>query len=92
MLEEVGGLRLLDPREGRRDARVGDHDVDTGNVVRGAQGGDRGGGVGVGGAVDLDDNEGAIGAFWEVGERLAGGVRGVSDGGYDGVVWAEEIC
>ena len=50
-----------------------------------------GGGIGGGGAFDLDDEQGALFALGEILEGFGGRVGGVADAGYDGVVWLTEI-
>ncbi len=72
------------------DAGVGDDEVEAGDALR-FDDGYGGAGVGVGSAVDLDDDELAGGVFVEGGELPRGGVLGVSDAGDDGGGGAGEV-
>ena len=78
--------KLGDRRVVLGDAGIGNDKVEVGDVVVGPQRFDGLGGVGLGGALDLHDDEGAGRPFGKVGERFGRGMVRVAHGGDDGDV------
>lgn len=91
MLADVEDFDFADGGEDLGDAGVGDDDVESCDIVSRLEFFNGGGGVGGRGAFDLDDDEGAVGAFDEIWESFGGRMSRVANPSYDDVVWETQI-